>query len=121
MTEFGDDMRAVGVELLAELGRDVTLTNETRSYDRTTGKTTVTGTASQTVLASPLLPYKKTVADGDLIRNDASSTFFSAVGLTLVPVFGTMILIDGETWRVLVANRFDSDANAALWEAVMVR
>ena len=107
-TEF-DELIPEFAEMIAEFGRDYTLTVFTDSGDHVAGGVPAGQiTAQQTVKGTPAASFNMREIDGSAIQVGDMKTTISAQGLTLTPDTGMTVTFSGQAWRCVRVIRIDT-------------
>lgn len=116
MTEFGDEMRDLAVELIDDdLGAVMTYqTSSIGAFDPATQKATET-LANFTIKGAPTFLFDEHMIDGDTIRISDLQTILSARDLTFTPDISGVIIFSSVTYRILRVRPLFSDENEAAW------
>lgn len=100
MTELDDELLPAVAEIVTDLGKEITVVEDTMVYDPVTGSTAHV-TTPHTVLCTPPAGYNQILVDGDIIRMDDLKVLLSAELISFVPKIGWKVIIDGVTWSIL--------------------
>jgi len=116
MTDFGDEMRDLAVELIDDdLGVDMTYqTTEKGAFDPATQLATETP-VSFVVKGSPPFPFEDRYVDGDIIQQKDVQTILAERDLTFVPDIDGIMIFNSVTYRVLRVFPIYSDSREAAW------
>ncbi len=100
MTILDDELLPTAKSLLDELGKAVTLVEDTRVYDPDTGSVVITPGASHTVKCTPPFPYNQHEIDGDAIRAEDARVFLAGQDIPVTPSVEMRVVIDGDTFAI---------------------
>lgn len=116
MTEFGDEMRDLAVDLIDDdLGVTMTYrTSEMGAFDPATQKSVETLT-NFTIKGSPPFPFEDRLIDGDTIQVSDLQTILAARDLTFTPDVNGVIIFKSLEYRILRVRPLFSDENEAAW------
>lgn len=116
MTDFGDEMRDLAVELIDDdLGVDMTYQTSTMgAFDPATQKATE-ALVNIAVKGSPPFPFRDELIDGDTIQQRDMQTFLAEKDLTFTPDINGVIIFNSVTYRILKVEPIYSDEREAAW------
>lgn len=109
------EMRDTAKELADELGKPVTITRETSSFDPSTGDTTTT-TTDYNANAAPPEQFNLDKVDGTLVQAGDVILAVPAKGLSISPNTSDKAKFDGDTYTIASVRPRYSGEQVALWE-----
>ena len=122
MTELDDVLVPDVLDLIDDLGVNMTFQAATKTYNPATGKTTESSTVNHTWKASPPLEYSDRYIDGDFIRVNDCRIFVADSGITFTPEKGMKVtMADSTAYDIIRVKRHDSGALTCAWELQLRR
>jgi hypothetical protein len=115
-TALDNDLRPAVVEILDEVGKEMTFSADTETYDPATGAVTVSATKAHTVKASPPLEYNDRLVDGEIIERGDTFIFLAAKDLAFTPVKSMNVSFDSTQWQVVAVKKHYSGNQIAAYE-----
>ena len=109
--EIPDDV----LELITEFGLDASFVVQSKTYDKTTGKTTYGAQPNEIVKATPPWPNDESFSRGQVATDGNAVTYLYSKGLPFTPVAGMQVVIDSLAWTITKVQRIKSGTLDAAW------
>lgn len=86
---------------IQKYGINATFTVETKTFDATFNRATVSATTTYTKKVSPPARYSTSYSGGDMVKVGDASVILPASGLEFTPVENMNVTIGSETWHIV--------------------
>lgn len=119
MTKLDDKLLPAVLGLANGLGKDVTVTVESLTYDPTIGsstRTTVTHT-NQKLLG--LRPVSQAYLERGLAEDGDSQGLWAASGLTFTPALGVRVAFGGKTYTTTMVREIHSGDSICAYQVIL--
>jgi len=102
--------------IIKDLG--TTMTKQTltgKTYAPATGTVTESGASTETVYATPPMPYRRGMIEGATLERAALVSFIAAKDVSAAPIKGYEITFNSIVWKIVGVETFYDDATAIMW------
>ena len=119
MTKLDDKLLPAVLKLATGLGKSVTVTTESLTYNPSTGESSrsTTNHANQKLLG--LKPVSQQYLEGGLAEDGDSEGLWAASGLAFTPALGVRVAFDGKTYTTTRVESIHSGDSICAYKVIL--